>query len=267
MQSVILAGGLGTRLRSVVNDRPKAMAPVAGRPFLEYLVEWVRQAGCEEVILAVSYRREQIAAHFGDGSRFGVRIRYAVEETPQGTGGALRNAEEWVRDAFLAMNGDTFWDLDLSRLLAAHEDHKAQGPNCLGTLALMPAADGPLPVDARACGHVALDRSGRIRAFREKTGREDIGGCRPCAVGSDGGSATPATTQLVSAGIYLLEPEIFRHIPAKRAVSLETEVFPGIIDGTRALFGFATRGHFVDIGTPEGYRGFERLVMEGATRR
>src|SRR5688500_5769987 len=123
MQAVILAGGLGTRLRSVVSDRPKPMAEVGGRPFLEYLIERVRDVGCEEVILAACDRHEQIAAHFGDGAGFGVPVRYAVEETPLGTGGALKNAEPWIRGRFLGLNGDTFCDFDPLTQIEAHEGY------------------------------------------------------------------------------------------------------------------------------------------------
>jgi NDP-sugar pyrophosphorylase family protein len=238
MQAVILAGGLGTRLRPLVNDRPKPMAEVCGRPFLEYLLEWVHQAGCGEVILSVGYRHEQIAAHFGDGASFGVSVRYAVEETPLGTGGALKNAEPWIRGRFFCLNGDTFCDFDPSSLLDAHRAYREKmrtgsGPSaCLGTLALLKAED------ASACGQVTLDERGRITAFREKTGA---------------GEPVP----LVSAGVYVLEPEILERIPKGKAVSLERETFPGVAG--HALFGFAAEGSFIDIGTPEGYRRFERL--------
>lgn len=238
MQAVILAGGLGTRLRSVVSDRPKPMAPIAGRPFLEYLVERLRRAGCEEVILAVGYGQGQIEAHFGDGGRFGVPIRYAREETPLGTGGALKNATAWLRAPFLAMNGDTFSAVDPDALHRAHAARKAVDPACLGTLALLPCSD------ASACGWVEQDDAGRIVAFREKTGAE-------------------GRARRVSAGLYLLEPEILARIPAGR-VSLETEVFPRLTKGSGALFGWMAEGSFIDIGTPEGYRSFERFVTEKA---
>jgi NDP-sugar pyrophosphorylase family protein len=240
MKAVILAGGLGTRLRSVVNDRPKPMAPVAGRPFLEYLVERARLSGCEEVILAVGYRHDQIEAHFGDGTKFGVAIRYAVEETPLGTGGALKNAAARAKATFLVMNGDTFCDVDLRALLTAHAANRAAAPDCLGTLALVPAAE------TRAFGQVALDTQGRIVAFHEKTG-----------------SFALSSAPLVSAGVYAMEPEILARIPDRRVpVSLEAEVFPAIAEETGALFGEAFAGFFIDIGTPEGYQSFERFVTE-----
>jgi NDP-sugar pyrophosphorylase family protein len=240
MQAVILAGGLGTRLRSVVSDRPKPMAQVGGRPFLEYLIERVRDAGCEEVILSVGYRHEQIVAHFGDGAGFGVPVRYAVEETPLGTGGALKNAEPWLRGRFFGLNGDTFCDFDPRSLLDAHEAYLESEPACLGTLALLKDAD------SSAYGQVMLDERGRIVAFREKT---------ECVRAPRAGDRVP----LVSAGVYVLERAILERIPAGRAVSLEREVFPGVTGDTGALFGFVAEGSFIDIGTPEGYRRFERL--------
>jgi NDP-sugar pyrophosphorylase family protein len=258
MQAVILAGGLGTRLRAVVSDRPKPMALGGGRPLLEYLVERVRLAGCDEVILCVGHRHEQIEQHFADGARFGVRIRYAVEETLLGTGGALKNAEALLRagtphgaeGAFLAMNGDTLCDLDLGVLMRAHAARRAGNASCLGTLALAPVPD------ASDYGEVTLDAEGRLVAFREKSA-----------------SAGPG---LVNLGVYTLERELLSWIPAGRPVSLEREVFPAIVEGdgnwprtqvgaaALHLFGLPVAGSFIDIGTPEGYRRFERTVSESA---
>ena len=118
MKALILAGGLGTRLRSVVADQPKPMAPTAGKPFLQYLVEWLRDQGFDDLVLCVGHRADQVRAHFGDGRRWGVQVAYAVERTPLGTAGALKNAGEHVTGTTLVLNGDSYLEVDLRAMIA-----------------------------------------------------------------------------------------------------------------------------------------------------
>jgi NDP-sugar pyrophosphorylase family protein len=225
-QAVILAGGLGTRLRAALPDLPKTLAPVAGRAFVEYLLLQLRKHHVPEVILSVGYRADLIEEHVGDGRRWGVRARYAREAEPLGTGGALKRAEALLEGStFLVMNGDSFFDIPLGELAAAHRTATA-----LGTLALVdrPDADGRY-------GAVETDEAGRVVRFREK------------------GSLGPGHG--FNGGIYVLEPELLAGIPEGRPVSLEREVFPGL--GGR-LRGRPYDGYFVDIGVPEDYEQVQR---------
>lgn len=231
MQAVILAGGLGTRFRSVVADRPKPMAEAGGRPFLEYQIEFLKRYGIPEFVLCVGYLRDHIIDHFGDGSRWGVTIRYSIEETPLGTGGALKLAEKHVRGTFLALNGDTYFDVDVGDLLRFHASRRARDPRCAGTLALSRARD------ARSYGAVVLDHDHVILSFDEK----------PAA-----SSGIPH----LNGGVYVLEPEVLGFLPALHKASVETDLFPAVLRSGQRLYGYPSDGFFVDIGTPDGYRKF-----------
>jgi len=231
MKAVILAGGLGTRLREVVRNKPKAMAPVRGRPFLQYQIERLKEYGVDEIILCVAYLAHQIKDYFGEGRDFGVEIKYATEKRPLGTGGALKNAQEYLKEnTFLVLNGDTYVNIDLSDFLRYHRDRGSKG-----TIALA-RVDKP-----EEYGTVLLDNSQRIMKFLEKLKIAESSG-------------------IISAGVYLLEPEVLDHIPLGRKISLEKEIFPDLVRGGLPLFGYLTSGYFVDIGTPEGYARIQKGI-------
>ncbi|NMB23912.1 MAG: NTP transferase domain-containing protein [Firmicutes bacterium] len=215
-QAVILAGGLGTRLRPIVSDRPKALAIVAGEPFLRHQLRWLRDNSVYSAILCVGYKGDQIIEELGDGSSFGMRLAYSQEHTPLGTGGALVQAGPLLPSEFLVINGDTYTDLSLEPLWKAHWDHEA-----LVTLAVTNTQD------STAVGGIELAGDGRIIAFREKQ---------------------PGAT-LVSMGIYVASKELLNHIPTHRPCSLEKDVFPRI----GHLYGHISQVPFIDIGTPSGY--------------
>ena len=228
MQAFILAGGLGTRLRPIVSDRPKGLASVAGAAFLEHQVKFLRRSGVTEVVLCVGYLHDQIEQYFGTGDRCGLTIHYSVEQEPLGTAGALKNAEALIRGTFLLLNGDTHFDIDLEQLVQAHGRTVSQTPQCAGTLVLTAVSD------PRAYGSVALGPDGFINEFVEKQQSKPAG-------------------RYVSAGIYVLEPSVLTLIPPSRPVSLERDTFPAILASGRLLAGHPVRGLFVDIGTPDGY--------------
>ena len=222
--ALILAGGAGTRLRSLVSDRPKPMASVAGRPFLELQIEWLRRQGVRRVVLCTGYLHPHIEAHFGDGRAFGVRIEYSVEASPLGTAGALKRAERPIgTETFLALNGDSFLDVDLAGLVRAHAERAAAGTLVLSAVP-----------DAREFGSVELDARGRIVRFDEK-------------------AEAQAGPGRVSAGIYCLETRLLDLVPPGRSASLERETFPLALAHGLPLFGLPAEGFFVDIGTPQGY--------------
>ncbi len=233
MQAVILAGGAGTRLRSIVSDRPKSMAPFDDKPFLEYQIEALSRHGITEVVLCVGYLREHVESHFEDGRAWGVRIVYSRETQPLGTGGALRNARALLRDSFLLLNGDSYLDLDVRAFADAHVSRRKRDPRVTGTLALTRVDD------ARAYGSVEMDSDRRIVGYREK-----------CA----------ATAPWISAGVYALEPSVLNAGPAEQALSLERDVLPSALARGDTLLGHPVDGFFVDIGTPEGHARFRKYI-------
>jgi len=228
MQAVILAGGLGTRLRPILSHRPKSMADFGAKPFLEYQVEWLRGFGIGEILLCVGHLHEQIQSWFGDGSRWDMRIRYSVEPSPLGTGGALRLARPHLRETFLLLNGDSYLELDLADFVDCHRRARLADGRCLGTLALARVPD------ASAYAAVSIDAGRRILAYAEKA---------------------QAASAWISAGIYALEAAILDGVPAGRALGLERDVLPAAL-GSGHLYGYPADGFFVDIGTPQGCRTF-----------
>lgn len=218
--AAILAGGLGTRLRSVVADRPKVLAEVGGRPFLAYLLDQLAEAGVRDVVLCTGYLGGQVRAMFGESYR-SLGLAYSQESSPLGTGGTLRLAFPFFRsDTVLVMNGDSFCEADLRTLWAWHCARGAEA-----TLVLTEMAD------TRRYGRVHVNADGLVLGFDEK-GDQSVRGW-------------------ISAGIYLLHHRLLRAIPESGAVSLEREMFPSWVG--RGLYGYRSEGRFLDIGTPETY--------------
>lgn len=234
LTALVLAGGKGRRLRSVVADRPKPMALFHGRPFLEYALEFLRESGVEHIVLCVGYRSEQIRAHFGDGRRWGIRIAYSRETKPLGTAGALRHARRHVPDRFLVLNGDSLFRMDLESLVADHARAARTSSQLLGTIALKEVTD-----PARF-GSVTMQPGGRIIRFEEKS--------------------LSRGRSLVNAGIYVMEAAMFALVPEGRPVSLEREVLPRALEAGHELRGHVGTGFFVDIGTPAGHRTFQKRL-------
>ena len=218
--AAILVGGLGTRLRSVVADRPKVLAEIRERPFLAYLLDELAGAGVRTVVLCTGYLGEQVQALFGD-SYGSLRLVYSRESSPLGTAGALRLALPLFKsDSVLVMNGDSFCQANLRAFWAWH---CAQGADATLLLTRMP--------DTKRYGRVHVDEDGLVLRFDEK--------------GHNGGPGW------INAGIYLLNHRLLLTIPASGAVSLEREVFPAWIG--RGLYGYRSEARFLDIGTPEAY--------------
>jgi NDP-sugar pyrophosphorylase family protein len=221
--ALILAGGLGTRLRTVVSDRPKPLADVDGRPFLERLLGQLARYGYRRAILCVGYRGEQVREQLGD--RHGtLALDYSFEQQPLGTGGALRNAAHMLQTPHvLALNGDSYCDMDLAAFAAAHLSYGGDA-----TVAVLHRDDR-----SRA-GAVDLDADGRVVTFASRPVTADPG--------------------LINAGLYMFRRVALDAIPQGGAVSLESEVLPDLA-ARRALFGWRVESDFIDIGTPESYRG------------
>lgn len=225
MDVIILAGGLGTRLRSAVPDLPKPMADVKGKPFLCHLMDYWRAEGVSRFILSVSYKYQVIENYFG--SRYkGAEVVYAIETEPLGTGGGLINAASQLRgeNEFLVLNGDTFFQVELSALLAAHQESGADM-----TLSLK-----EVEKNSRYSG-IELDAEGFVRSI---AAREAV-----------------ASSCLINGGVYLLRRSLLGEYAGRspERLSLEDEILPGLIRGKKRLRGFVASGVFLDIGIPEDY--------------
>jgi mannose-1-phosphate guanylyltransferase len=235
MEAILLVGGLGTRLRPLTDSLPKPMLPVAGVPLVVHQIARARAAGVDHVVLATSYRAEVFADALGDGSRLGVRIDYAVEDEPLGTGGAIRNAVAYLHsapdDPVLVFNGDVIDGHDIRAQVVAHADTGADATLYLTTVD-----------DARAYGCVPTDAAGRVTAFLEKM-------------------PEPVTNQ-INAGCYVFRREVIDAIPTGRPVSVERETFPGLLDASALVLGVVDDAYWRDLGTPESYvRGCADVVL------
>jgi len=233
LTAVILAGGLGTRLRSVVPDLPKPMAPVAGRPFLEYLMDyWVAQ-GVSNFVLSVGYRKEAIIDHFGDAYR-SIQVSYAIEQEPLGTGGGLLLAAQGLSETFLVLNGDTFFDVNLNQLEKFHKSRKSDW-----TFALFRSTD-----TSRFMG-MRLNANQEITSLRVSAGEGDC---------------------LVNGGVYLVEPAALSRVQwqSDQKISLEDEFLPSLQRSGSRICGLASAGHFLDIGLPNDYSRAPELLLRNA---
>lgn len=223
IDALILCGGLGTRLRPLIADRPKGLAEVAGTPLLDILVAELLRQGCRRIIFCVGHLKEQIIAHYR--GRNDAEFLFAEEDMPLGTGGALRNALPQVQsDPFLVLNGDSLCHVDLEQFLAFHRDRQA-------TASLVLAEPG----ERHDGGIVRVDAEMRIAQFQEKPN----------------GLIPPGS--YISAGIYLLQRRSAVVGPKRLQYSLETDVFPAIV-AEGCCYGFPVAGKVLDIGTPERYR-------------
>ncbi len=235
MQAVILVGGEGTRLRPLTSTVPKPVVPLVDRPFIAYMLEWLRAHGVDDVVMSCGFLATSVRNVLGDGSAYGLRLRFVEEPEPRGTGGALKEAEPLLDERFLMLNGDVLTDLDLTAQLAQHE-----ATGAIGTLALVPVGD------PSAYGLVRLHEDQSVREFVEKPRPDEI------------------DTNLISAGAYVLERSVLDLIPAQQKVSIEREVWPRLVgDG---LFGFRAEAYWLDIGTPERYLQGTFDILEGNVR-
>ncbi len=226
MEAIILAGGLGSRLRAVVPDLPKPMAPIHGRPFLEYLLDYWAGQGVSRFVLSVGYKRDIIEEHFGARYK-GTEVNYAVEDQPRGTGGGLLLALKHLRrnGPFLIMNGDTFFEVDLAPMRHYHQEKRAEL-----TIALR-------EVEANnRYGGVGIDKEGKITTFDNR--------------------ARTSGRSLINGGVYLAEKSAFAGMALESdvPVSIEDQLYPRMLAEGRRLYGFPSSGRFIDIGIPEDYQ-------------
>ncbi len=243
--AILLVGGFGTRLMPLTKNTPKPMLTVAGVPVTEHQLAMAKAAGITEIVLATSYLSEVFTPYFGDGSKWGMRIKYAVEKEPLGTGGAIRNAAKLLgtNESVVILNGDVLSSHSLAEQIHQHEAHDADV-----TLHLTEVED------ARAFGCVPTDGDGRVTAFLEKM-------------------ENPVTNQ-INAGCYVFNPRIISTIPLDTIVSVERETFPQLVDSGAKVFGYLENAYWLDIGTPRALlkasidivtRSGQFLAMAGST--
>ncbi len=232
MQALILAGGEGTRLRPLTSTVPKPVVPLVDRPFIAFMLDWLRGHGVDDVVMSCGFMASGVRNVLGDGSAYVIRLRYVEEPRPLGTGGALKFAERLLDERFLMLNGDVLTDLDLTTQLEQHERTGARA-----TLALI-AVDDP-----SAYGLVRCSEGGRVREFLEKPSPDQI------------------DTNLVNAGAYVLEREVLDLIAPDRPVSIERELFPLLVGN--GLYGCTGDAYWLDIGTPERYLQATFDILDG----
>jgi mannose-1-phosphate guanylyltransferase len=215
------------------------VVPLLGRPFLAWQLALLREHGVTDVILACSYRVDDVRQALGEGESLGVRVRYVIEGEPLGTGGGIRNAADLTRGTVFVLNGDVLTDADLTAMRRLHETRGSRT-----TIFLMPVED------PRAYGLVEVDGDGRLTRFREKPGPEET-----------------ITTNTINAGIYLLDAALLARIPAGRVVSIEREFFPALIAGGVPCFGWTGADtYWRDIGSPAAYHAAQMDMLAGRTR-
>lgn len=230
LKAIMLVGGLGTRLRSVVPSTPKVLASIGEKSFLELLVRRLRSQGIRNLVMCTGYLADQIETRFGDGRAWDVSIEYSKEEMPLGTAGALKLAKRYLGDIpeFLVLNGDSFLEVDFESLMAFHRRHDG----AIATMAVLQVEN------ASRYGTVHVDGSGKVTGFAEKTGSETPG--------------------VVNGGIYVFNHAVLQHIPEGPA-SLERDVFPRLLD--QGVYAQEQHGMFIDIGTPADYARAQQLLQ------
>ena len=235
MKALLIAGGFGTRMRPLTFTRPKHLLPIANRPHIDHVFDKLQRHGIDECVLLTSYLADAFTETVRSAEERGFKVEVAHEETPLGTAGALKNAAHLLDDgSFLALNGDVLTDADLGLLVQFHRDRGAEA-----TIMLTPVED------PSAFGVVPTDAGGRVESFIEKPAPGE------------------APTNMINAGVYVMEASVLDRIPAGRECSAERELFPAMVaDGV--LFALATDSYWLDVGTPEKYLQANLDALSGA---
>ncbi|HEY5293938.1 MAG TPA: sugar phosphate nucleotidyltransferase [Gaiellaceae bacterium] len=225
MKAVVMAGGEGTRLRPLTSNQPKPMVPIVGKPCMEHILDLLRAHGLTDVVVTVAFLPQAIRSYFGDGENLGLQIEYSVEESPLGTAGSVRHASDRLDDTFLVISGDALCDIDLGKIV---EFHKEKGAAV--TIGLK-SVENPLEF-----GIVVTDENGKVERFLEKPSWGQV------------------FSDTINTGIYVLEPEVLRHIPTDRPYDFSKELFPLLLEMGRPIYGYVCEGYWQDIGNLDQYR-------------
>jgi NDP-sugar pyrophosphorylase family protein len=234
-RAMVLAAGLGTRLRPITDATPKPLVPVAGRPLLEHLLAFLRAGGIEEVVVNLHHLGPKIQAHVGDGARFGLRVRYSTEDPILDTGGGIKRAEPLLAgEPFVVANGDSLLEIQLRDLVEWHEAHGG-----VATLAVRPDAN------VAHYGTVELDDTDRV-----------------CRIVGLPPTAKPGPRALMFPGLHVLEPEVFRWMDAGGVFSITRVTYPRMIEAGLPVFGWETHARWITIDTPEALAAADRLLRD-----
>jgi mannose-1-phosphate guanylyltransferase / phosphomannomutase len=225
LKAVVMAGGEGTRLRPLTSNQPKPMVPIVGKPCMEHIVELLKKHGFDDIIVTLAFMPQAIRGYFGAGEAHGVSIRYSVEESPMGTAGSVKLAEDALDEPFLVISGDALCDIDLGALVRFHQEKEA-----LVTIGLK-SVDNPLEF-----GIVVTDEDRRIERFLEKPSWGQV------------------FTDTINTGIYVLDPDVLRHVPEGQPFDFSKELFPLLLEMGRPLYGFVAEGYWQDIGNLDQFR-------------
>ncbi len=234
MKAVVMAGGEGTRLRPLTSNQPKPMVPIVGKPCLEHILDLLRSHGFREVVVTVAFLPQAIRSYFGDGENLGIDIQYSVEESPLGTAGSVRHASERLDDTVLVISGDALCDIDLNEIVSFHREKGAAV-----TIGLK-SVDNPLEF-----GIVVTDDEGRVERFLEKPSWGQV------------------FSDTINTGIYVLEPEVLRHVPTDRPFDFSSELFPLLLEMGRPIYGCVCEGYWQDIGNLDQYRKANFDALDG----
>lgn len=234
MKAIILVGGEGLRLRPLTCNVPKPMVPVVNKPFLQHMIDHLKRHAIKDIILAICYLPDNIKRYLGDGTDFGITLTYAIEDSPLGTAGAVKNAERFLNETFVVLNGDIFSDLDLTDMMEYHRQNEAKA-----TIALTPVDD------PTSYGVVEIDAPGKVQCFIEKPGRDTV------------------TSNLINAGTYILEPVLLDLIPRGIPSMLERGLFPDLVERGMPFFGYKSNDYWIDIGNPDDYMKLHRDILTG----
>jgi mannose-1-phosphate guanylyltransferase/phosphomannomutase len=225
VKAVVMAGGEGTRLRPLTSNQPKPMVPIVGKPCMEHILELLREHGFEDVVVTVAFLPQAIRSYFGDGTTLGLNIQYSVEESPLGTAGSVRLASDALDDTFLVISGDALCDIDLRQIVDFHKEKGAAV-----TIGLK-SVENPLEF-----GIVVTDEDGKVERFLEKPSWGQV------------------FSDTINTGIYVLEPEVLKHIPTDRPYDFSKELFPLLLEMGRPIYGYVCEGYWQDIGNLDQYR-------------
>jgi mannose-1-phosphate guanylyltransferase / phosphomannomutase len=229
-----MAGGEGTRLRPLTSNQPKPMVPIVGKPCMEHILELLRTHGFEDVIVTLAFLPQAIRSYFGDGESLGLRVEYSVEESPLGTAGSVRLASDRLDETFLVISGDALCDIDLTKLVDFHRERGAAV-----TIGLK-SVENPLEF-----GIVVTDEDGRVERFLEKP------------------SWSQVFSDTINTGIYVLEPEVLRHVPTDRPFDFSKELFPLLLEMGRPISGYVCEGYWQDIGNLDQFRQANFDALDG----
>lgn len=233
MKAVIMAGGEGTRLRPLTCNRPKPMVPVANKPVMEHIIELLKKYGLTEIVATLQYMPELIKEYFHDGEEFGVNLKYYVENTPLGTAGSVKNAEEFLDDTFIVISGDALTDIDLSKAIEFHTNK--------GSIATLVLKKVDIPLEY---GVVVTDEEGRIKRFLEKPSWGEV------------------FSDTVNTGIYILSPQVLGKFGRNEIFDFSKDLFPILLKESQPMYGYITEDYWCDIGDLRAYNQAHMDVLD-----